>query len=143
MTRTWIALSALLLSCSALAQQITRADAADWLRGYERAWESRDAQIAADLFTADARYFETPFSEPFQGHEGIAEYWRNVTADQRNVDFRFDLVAVTGATAVAQWSATFELASTGAQLTLDGVFILEFADNGTVSQLREWWVLQP
>jgi hypothetical protein len=101
------------------------------------------AAAAARLFTENARYFETPWSEPFAGRDGIAEYWSGVTANQRNIDFTFDIIAINGARAVAHWNARFELASSGAELAIDGVFVLEFARSGIVSELREWWVLRP
>ena len=143
MKRTLFLLTALLLGCSAPAQELSHDDVDRWLRGYESAWETRDAAAAAGLFTDDARYFETPWSEPFAGRAGIAEYWRGVTADQRDIDFEYEIIAISGATAVAHWNAAFGLASSGAELALDGVFVLEFSAPGRVSELREWWVLRP
>ena len=143
MTRFLLSITAALMAFPATGQQMVQPDVEAWLRGYETAWEDLDADAAARLFTSDALYFETPWSEPFEGRDGIAEYWTGVTADQRNVDFEFDVIAINGSTAVARWNARFELASTGAELALDGVFVLEFADGDAVSELREWWVLRP
>ena len=38
-----------------------------WLDAYGRAWETRDANTVADLFSDDAAYHETPFVEPWRG----------------------------------------------------------------------------
>ena len=35
-----------------------------FLERYKKAWETRDADLAASLFTRDARYKENPFGEP-------------------------------------------------------------------------------
>ena len=43
-----------------------------WLRGYKSAWEQRDPQAAAALFTDDAEYYWTPFDPPHRGKDGIA-----------------------------------------------------------------------
>ena len=54
-----------------------------------------------------------------------------------------DAAAVDGNVGVAQWTATFTAASSGAKIELNGVFVLEFTATGLVSELREWWVLRP
>ena len=127
----------------ALAQQLTTAAVEKWLAGYERAWESRDAARAAELFTPNAAYHEMPFDAPKAGQAGIREYWSSVTADQRDIDFKSQVIAVNGQTGVAHWSATFTTASTGARVELDGMFVLTFDAGGRCSELREWWHLRP
>lgn len=112
---------------------------AAWLESYEQAWEQRDAERAAGLFTEDARYHETPFDTPKPGRSGIRDYWTTVTADQRDIDFSFEVVAAVANTGVARWSARFRSAASGARITLDGVFVLAFEASGLCSELREWW----
>ena len=48
------------------------------------------------LFAEDARYHEMPFDEPKAGRVGIRDYWTMVTADQRNIDFKSQVIAVNG-----------------------------------------------
>jgi ketosteroid isomerase-like protein len=127
----------------ASAQQLTTAALEQWLAGYERAWETRDAAGAAELFTPNASYHEMPFDAPKAGQAGIREYWSSVTADQRDIDFKSQVISVAGQTGVAHWSATFTAASTGTRVELDGVFVLTFDAGGRCSELREWWHLRP
>jgi hypothetical protein len=127
---------------SAHAQSLTSAKLTAWLDSYGAAWEMRDPERAAALFTENATYHEMPFDEPKMGRKGIREYWAGVTADQRDVQFDSQVLAVQGSTGVAHWSAKFKSASTGATLELDGVFVLEFDANGLCTSLREWWHLR-
>ena len=143
MTRLWIAMAAVVTAFPSFAQDIDESDVARWLDGYKLAWETRDAQAAGRLFTEAALYFETPWSEPFAGSSGVTEYWAGVTADQRNVSFGYEIIALNGATAVARWDAEFELASADASVAIDGVFIMKFESPDKVSELREWWVVRP
>ena len=126
-------------ACTASAQTLTPASLEAWLARYEQAWESRDAERAVALFTPDARYHEMPFDAPKIGSAGIREYWTNVTADQRDIDFRASVIAVNGSTGVARWSTSLRSASSGTRVELDGVFVLTFDDSGRCSELREWW----
>jgi hypothetical protein len=120
--------------------QLSTAKLDTWLSGYREAWEKRDAEHAAQLFTENARYQEMPFDAPKSGRAGIREYWSGVTADQRDVEFHAQTIAVNGNTGVAHWSAKFKQASTGMTVELDGVFVLEFdPKTGLCSTLREWW----
>jgi uncharacterized protein (TIGR02246 family) len=127
----------------ASAEPLTTAAVEKWLAGYERAWETRDAARAAELFAPNASYYEMPFDAPKAGQAGIREYWSSVTADQRDIDFKSQVISVSGQTGVAHWSATFTAASTGARIELDGVFVLTFDSSGRCSELREWWHLRP
>ena len=139
-----IAVTAVLCAVAPSAHaQLSSAKLESWLSGYRDAWEKRDAERAAQLFTEDARYQEMPFDAPKGGRVGIREYWSQVTADQRDVEFRSQTIAVTGNTGVAHWSAKFKQASTGMTVELDGVFVLEFdPKSGLCSTLREWWLVR-
>jgi uncharacterized protein (TIGR02246 family) len=118
---------------------LTPAAVEAWLTRYGQAWVERDPDRAAALFTENAPYHEMPFDAPKAGRAGIRDYWATVTADQRDVRVNTQLIAVTGQTAVARWSASLKSASAGVRVELDGVFILTFEGSGLCSELREWW----
>lgn len=128
-----------LLTAAVDAMALSPATLDGWLKQYGAAWEARDGAAAAALFTADASYHEMPFDAPKAGRAGIESYWREVTADQRDVKFKYEAIAVNGNTGVAHWSAEFRLQSTGATVKLDGVFVLDFDASGKCAKLREWW----
>ncbi|WP_428408516.1 nuclear transport factor 2 family protein [Hyphococcus sp.] len=118
---------------------VTTQDFAAWLDGYKEAWETRDADKAGALFTADATYHENPFEDVMQGRAAIEEYWAGVTADQRDVTFTYEVLTCYEDKCLAQWHAAFTSASGGAAIELDGVFLCAFADAQTVKALKEWW----
>src|SRR6185503_18727057 len=128
--RAWLVAPLILLGGTVSAQQLTPAALETWLSSYEQAWEQRDAGRAASLFTENAVYQEMPFDAPKTGRGGIRDYWTTVTADQRNIDFKSQVVAVNGRTGVARWSASLTSASSGARVELDGVFVLTFDASG-------------
>lgn len=108
-----------------------------WLEGYRRAWESRDPDAAAALFTANARYREQPYQEPFDGAAGVRAYWAEVTASQSDVQFRYGTPTVADGRATVEWWVTMK--NGGVDMTLAGVFLLKFDEAGLCSDLVEYW----
>jgi ketosteroid isomerase-like protein len=136
---TPLSLSGIMQTSAADRQGLTIAKVESWLKGYEEAWETLDADKAAVLFTEDATYQEEPYKDPFQGRKGIHDYWTTVTADQKDVDFTFEVLSVMGNTGTAHWHSEFIQSSSGSTIILDGIFLLEFSQEGLCRSLKEWW----
>lgn len=118
---------------------IARIDADAWLTRCGEAWMRGDPELASSLFTPDCRYFETPYSEPAVGREGVRRYWQAVPEGQRDVRFDFSVLAVDGDRVIAHWTASFLRTASGVSVALDGMFLLEFGDARHCRTLREWW----
>ncbi|MGJ6126940.1 nuclear transport factor 2 family protein [Mycolicibacterium sp. Y3] len=111
-----------------------------WLEGFGRVWRERDAKGAAELFTDDASYRNSPFlGEPFVGHPAIEGFWRAAVANVSDVDFRYGVPVIDGDRVGVEWWAT--LKSDGEEHTLAGNFLLAFAGE-RVADLRESFVKQ-
>lgn len=114
-----------------------------WLRDYGSAWETRDADLVAALFTEDATYQETPFVEPMRGRAAIRAYWdRAVVRAQEQVQFGYEVLSLGDAVCLARWHASFVRIRTKSAVKLDGVFLLTFDDQRRCQALREWWMKQ-
>ena len=118
---------------------VTEVQLQNWLNAYGRAWETRDPDAAAALFSEDAVYWQTPFGPPAQGQEGVRTYWAGATSTQTDITFGHEILAVTENRGIARWSAQFMRATTGATVRLDGIFLLDFAGEWVCRSLREWW----
>jgi hypothetical protein len=112
---------------------------ARWLDAYGRAWESRDPQAAADLFTEDGSYQVTPFLEPMRGRQAILEYWTSVAQTEQNIHFGYEILAVTPEHGIARWWSSFLRVPPGLPTKLDGIFLISLDENGRCRSLREWW----
>ncbi|MDX1403697.1 MAG: nuclear transport factor 2 family protein [Woeseiaceae bacterium] len=134
-------LSLILVTTSARADDLTVPALTAWLDAYGEAWETRDADAAANIFSENATYQVTPYEEPHVGQDGVRSYWAGVTANQRNVQFDYQVLAVTGNTGIAHWTANFDVEG-GPNIDLNGVFVLDFDEDGRCRRLREWWHLQ-
>ena len=110
-----------------------------WLEAYGRAWMGRDAQAAARLFAEDGTYQVTPFDQPMRGRSAIFNYWVHVAETEKDVQFGYEILAVTHDLGIAQWWASFLIVPQGLQTKLDGIFLITLDDDGRCQALREWW----
>ena len=110
-----------------------------WLDAYGHAWETRDANAAAALFSDDAAYHETPFVEPMRGRAEILAYWSHIGRSQEQVRFRYEILAITNDKGIAHWWASFTRHPERTRVNLDGIFLLTFDADRRCTTLREWW----
>jgi ketosteroid isomerase-like protein len=113
-------------------------DAKQFLKKYKQAWETRDADLAASLFTRDARYNENPFGEPIIGREAIHNYWAAATAQQEDIRFTVTNSLHTGYVLIAEWTCLYRDRASGRQRELAGMFFADFYGN-QVRAFREYW----
>jgi len=119
-------------------QTLRSSDAAEFLEKYKKAWETRDADLAASLFTRDARYKENPFGEPIIGREAIHDYWAAATARQEDIRFTVSNSLHSGYVLIAEWSCSFRDRFTSQRRELAGMFFADFYGN-QVRAFREYW----
>jgi SnoaL-like domain len=110
-----------------------------WLEAYGRAWRDRNPQAAANLFIEDGTYQVTPFVEAMCGRPAILEYWSQVARTQQDIQFGYEVLAVTAEVGIARWWASFVIVLPGLQTKLDGIFLISLDADGRCLSLREWW----
>jgi uncharacterized protein (TIGR02246 family) len=110
-----------------------------WLEAYGHAWTARDPEAAADLFAKDGVYQVTPFVEPMRGRSAIFNYWVHVAETERDIQFGYEILAVTQEVGVARWWASFLIVPQELQTKLDGIFLITLDSGGSCQSLREWW----
>ena len=112
-----------------------------WVEAYRQAWERRDAEAAAALFTADATYRSNIFEDPHRGREGVTAYWGGVTAAQSDVTVKMGRPFVDGKRVAVEFWTNMKV--NGEDVTLPGCLLLDFDDNGLCRRLREYYHFQP
>jgi hypothetical protein len=110
-----------------------------WLEAYGNSWRNRDPRTAAELFTEDGTYQVTPFVEPMRGRPAIFEYWSHVAETERDIQFGYEILAVTQEAGIARWWSSFLIVPQGLQTKLDGIFLITLDADGRCQSLREWW----
>jgi hypothetical protein len=118
--------------------KLEAATAKKFLGSYKEAWETRNAELAANLFTRDAHYWENPFGKPIVGREGIAAYWKRATMRQDKIEFRVASFVLSRYTLIAEWTCSYAHRPTGERRQLAGILLADFYGK-QVRNFREYW----
>ena len=111
----------------------------EWLDAYGKAWEERDADQAADLFTEDAAYQWGPFGRKLRGRVMIREAWAEAVEDQQNIEFGYEVLTATGRGGLVRWWCAADIPSRRVRETDEGIFRLAFDESGLCTSLEEWF----
>jgi len=114
----------------------------NWLELYGKAWTLRDPELLNELFTEDAKYYEKPFSLPFDGMDSIKDYWRIVAQTQSDIRFEYKIFMVSETYGIAHWEASFVRKPNKELVKLDGIFVVNLNSENKCTLFREWWQSQ-
>lgn len=120
-----------------------RAQVADWITAYERAWRAPGTAALAGIFATDASYQQGPYDEPVVGLAAIGRMWED---EREGADEVFamtsDIVAVDGSTAVVRVEVSYGVP---ARQQYRDLWIITFAPDGRCAFFEEWpfWPGQP
>ena len=107
-----------------------------WVRAYERLWRTPGTTGLSSLFTPDATYLPSPWSNAVTGLDAIAGFWEDGrdSADEE-FTFRPEIVAVDGDTAVVRVSVDY--ADPGSRRWRD-LWVIRLAPDGRCQAFEEW-----
>jgi SnoaL-like domain len=108
-----------------------------WAQVWERAWPAKDVEAIAALYAVEARCLAYPFREPDLGVEGVRDYLRRNFDVEHDIQCRFGEPVVTGDRAATEWWANW--VEEGEPLTMTGVTVLRFGDDGLILDHRDYW----
>lgn len=117
---------------------MTHEDAIKLIEIYGKAWETKDPDLIATIFTDEATYNDPKEPENI-GIDAIKEYWKyKVIGEQDDIKFDLRHVWVDGDTVIAEWHATFK--DIKRNLFIDMVEVAIFIVKGDkFSSLREYY----
>jgi ketosteroid isomerase-like protein len=108
-----------------------------WANVWERAWPAKDVEAIVALYADHALYRALVFREPDRGTDGVRGYLRRNFDVEEEIECRFGEPIASGDRAAVEWWASWIEA--GGQLTLAGVTVLLFDDEGLVVDHRDYW----
>jgi nuclear transport factor 2 (NTF2) superfamily protein len=119
-------------------QPLSTSDATDFLIKYKEAWETRNADLAAGLFTRDAEYRQDPFGPAIVGREAIHDFWASAKSRQEDIHFTVGKFIHSGYMLAAEWTCTYQDRPTEVKKELAGMLFADFYGK-QVRHFREYW----
>jgi uncharacterized protein (TIGR02246 family) len=119
----------------------TEAAARLWVEAWSRGWAGHDADLIAVRYAEDCLFLSHPFRTPLEGREGARRYAEQAFAEERSAvsTFAEPIVSLDGRAAV-EYRATITTTD-GKTVSLSGVTILRFDQDGLVREHRDYWAM--
>jgi len=105
---------------------------------FGRGWSKLRVDLIAEVFSPEAVFVETPFSEPIRGLDGIRKYWADVPYHQSEVTFTSGEIFVVGPWFSTEFKCVFRRRRTGEWVDARGALFCETAE-GRISEMRMYW----
>ena len=112
-----------------------------WVEGYRLAWENRDPEAVAELFSEDSTYRSNILEDAYQGRAGVKAYWESVTSSQSDVRVQMGRPFVDGSRVTVEFWTNMKVDNE--DVTLPGCLLLDFDDDWLCKALREYWHYAP
>ena len=105
---------------------------------FGKGWAKGDIPLLMSVFSEDAVFVETPFTQSRKGRDAILEYWRDVPVHQAEVTFTSGEIFTVGPWFSAEYKVTFRRRRTGEWVEVRGAMFGETA-GGKITELRMYW----
>ena len=114
-----------------------------WVDAWVGGWIGHDADVIASRYADECEFRSHPFREAVHGREGARQYALQAFTQERSAQpsFREPIVAPDGRAAV-EYRAEITT-SDDDEVTLVGVTVLRFDDQGLVMEHRDYWAMEP
>lgn len=107
-----------------------------WVEMYVRAWTTNDVSDIGALFTDDAAYFPTPFSEGWHGREAIIAGWLDRKDEPGDWSFDFEILCGSDELGVVRGVTAYP----AEDQVYSNLWLVRFAPGGRCREFTEWWV---
>ena len=108
-----------------------------WAGVWVRAWPAKDAEAIVSLYADSAEYRALRVPRSRGRPPGVRRYLEHNVAVEHDIECRFSEPFAGGDRAAVEWWASWN--ESGADLTMAGVTILRFDDDGMVIDHRDYW----
>jgi ketosteroid isomerase-like protein len=101
-------------------------------------WSRGNVEQIMSVYSPDAVFVETPFSEPLRGIEAIQRYWLEVPYNQSEITFSSGEIYGAGPWFSTEFKCVFRRRRTGEWVDARGAIFCE-TQNGRISEMRMYW----
>ncbi len=119
-------------------EQATRALGRTLVDEFGRGWAKGKVDVLLSVFTEDAAFIDSPFSEPLKGIDAIRSYWGDVPMNQSEITFTPGEVFVVGPWFSTEFRCVFRRRRTGEWVDARGSLFCE-TNGEKITEMRMYW----
>ena len=105
---------------------------------FGQGWEGSNLDLLMSVYTPDAIFVETPFSEPLKGTDLVRGYWAEVPYNQSEVTFSSGEIYAAGPWFSTEFRCRFRRRRTGEWVEARGAIFCETTGD-RISEMRMYW----
>lgn len=105
---------------------------------FGKGWAKGNIALLLSVFTEDATFVESPFSEPHRGKEAIGKYWLETPYHQSEATFTSGEIYVAGPWFGTEFKCVFRLRRSGQWADVRGSIFCE-TQGELISEMRMCW----
>ena len=105
---------------------------------FGQGWSRGNIEVLLSVFSPEARFVETPFSQPLVGSEAIRGYWKEIPYYQSEITFSSGEIYVAGPWFSTEFKCTFRRRRTGEWVDARGAIFCELAAD-RIGEMRMYW----
>ena len=105
---------------------------------FGQGWEVSNLDLLMSVYTPDAIFVETPFSEPLKGTDLVRGYWAEVPYNQSEVTFSSGEIYAAGPWFSTEFRCRFRRRRTGEWVEARGAIFCETTGD-RISEMRMYW----
>ena len=112
-----------------------RAQLADWVERYERAWRAPGTDTLGELFSKDASYSTAPYEKPHRGLDAIREMWEEERNPGEEFSMDAEIVAIEGDRGVVRLRVQYRKPR---EQEYRDLWLVCLEEDGRCSEFEEW-----
>jgi ketosteroid isomerase-like protein len=101
-------------------------------------WAGANVDQIMSIFSPEAVFVETPFSEPLKGTQAIRRWWLDVPYSQSEITFSSGEIYAAGPWFSTEFKCVFRRKRTGEWVDARGAMFCE-TEGGRVTEMRLYW----
>lgn len=116
----------------------TRALGRSLIDAFGSGWSKGNIELLMSVFSPDAVYIETPFSEPQRGAAAVRRFWVEVPLHQSEISFTSGEIYAAGPWFSTEFKCVYRRKRTGEWVDARGAIFCETAGS-RITEMRMYW----
>jgi len=110
----------------------------NWTKEFMDSWKKLDWQRTLKTLSEDVEYYENPIDKPCANFEEVTNLWSVVADNQKDIDYKFEVVAFNEETCIINWKMTRTMTNGNIKQEIDGIFQVSLNDEGKCTYFKQW-----